>query len=139
VRESPAKSRGIWKVAAAAAGVGLIATAGTWWARSGSDAVESLGAEDTGLAAPYYATWDAIGCSNYASIEIYRTTGVSKMACEDLCTANAACTSYNYQADACQPGYEVPGACILFGGTCDSERNGCWSLTYKWAAATTSS
>jgi len=152
-REQSAKPRGIWKVAVAAAVAGLVAVAGTAWARSKG---ESMGDEDTGLGhhlivgAPpgghhlivgamgtTWATYDTIGCSNWESIEISRTPGLTKLECQALCDGDSECTMYNYQATPCEPGWYVSGGCLLFKGTCLTERNDCWSLTYKIAVTTT--
>jgi len=125
VRDSSAQSRGVWKIAVVAAAAGLIAVAGTWWARD-----ESLGKDGTGLATEYYR-YDTIGCSNWESIEISRASGLTLAGCQELCDADATCVSINFQADPCEPGYYVAGGCILFKDTCMTQRNYCWELDYK--------
>jgi len=126
VRDSSTQSRGVGKIAVVAAATGLIAVAGTWWARN-----ERLGNDDTGLAYEYYR-YATIGCSNWESIEIgVRASGLTLAQCQALCDADETCTMVNYQKDPCQPGFYVAGGCLLFKGTCATERNECWELDYK--------
>jgi len=42
---------------------------------------------------------------------------------------------YNWQQDACEPGWPVANGCLLFKESCNTERNDCWELNYKLTAA----
>jgi len=133
--EPSVKSRSLWKVAVVAITVALIAGAGTSWTRNVTE-----GEEVTALAGTYsYHTYGTIGCSNWATIQFSSTTVADKAACETLCASDASCTSYNWQPAACELGWEGvgPNTCIIFHGDCTTERNDCWDLVYKFAAATT--
>jgi len=128
VRESQAGTRGVWKVAVVAAVTGLIAAAGTWWSKSGN--MDAVGDEVTGLATGG-AMYGTIGCSNWASIEISRSQVADQNECATKCINTAECTMYNWQQNACEPGWPVANGCLLFKGSCSTERNVCWQLNYK--------
>jgi len=133
VREPPARPRGVWKVAVVATVTGLIAAAGTWWSQSetlGND----VGEEAAGLATEW-AAYGTIGCSNWASIEISRSQVKDQAECATKCDTTAGCTMYNWQQDACEPGWPVANGCLLFKESCNTERNDCWELNYKLTAA----
>jgi len=126
VRESQTKARGVWKIAVVATVTGLIAAAGTtWWSQT-----EAAGDHATGLAADW-AMYGSIGCTNWAKIEIGRSQVANEAECATKCETTAGCTMYNWQQNACEPGWPVARGCLLFKETCETERNTCWKLNYK--------
>jgi len=112
---------------------GLIAAAGTWWSQS-ETLGNGVGEEAAGLATEW-AAYGTIGCTNWASIEISRSQVKDQAECATKCDTTAGCTMYNWQQDACEPGWPVANGCLLFKESCTTERNDCWSLNYKLTAA----
>lgn len=128
------KSRSLWKVAAVAAVVALIAVAGTSWARN-----TAVGDEVEGLASQFTA-YGTIGCSNWKSIMFTSTVVAGKAACQTACDNDALCTSFNWQELDCVPppeegvGSAAANTCMIFHGACATVRNSCWELDYKSTA-----